>query len=98
MRITRNSIRKCLIAALRDEMIALGRVLCIASYVLTFVIVCKAPVSVEYTQPTSCSSDQFYQISNLSCVNCATNLVKANNGMYLLYNCFVGAYLLELII
>ena len=37
----------------------------------------------EYTQPTSCSSNQFYQISNLSCVDCATNLVKANNGMNL---------------
>ena len=67
--------------ALRDEMILLGRVVCIVAYVLMFVIVCKAPVSVEYAQPTSCSSNQFYQISNLSCVDCATNLVKANNGI-----------------
>ena len=70
-----------MIGALRDEMFVLGRIVCIVAYVLMFVIVCKAPVSVEYTQPTSCSSNEFYQISNLSCVDCATNLVKANNGI-----------------
>ena len=59
-------------------MIVLGKILCL---LVLFVITCKAPVSVEYIQPTSCSSNEFYQISNLSCVDCATNRVKANNGM-----------------
>ena len=69
----------------RDEMIVLGRVLRIVVYVSILVVLCKAPTSVEYTQPTSCSSSQFYQISNLSCVDCATNLTKANNGICLLF-------------
>ena len=65
---------------LRDEMIVLGRVLYIVACILILVVVCKAPVSVEYTQPSSCSADQFYQTSNLSCVDCASNQVKATNG------------------
>ena len=65
----------------RNEMIVLGRVPCIIACVLMFLVGCKAPGSVEYVDPTSCSSDEFYQISNLSCVDCATNQVKASNGM-----------------
>lgn len=78
----------------RDEMIVLGRVLHVVVYVSILVVVCKAPTSVEYNQPTSCSSNQFYQISNLSCVDCATSLTKANNGM-LFIKLLLGGYLLE---
>jgi len=82
---------------LRDEMIVLEKVLLFVAHLLMFVV-CKAPTSVEYTEPRSCSSNQLYQISNLSCVDCAANLVKANNGMFvnLAYNIsFIGVYLLE---
>ena len=67
-------------------MMVLERVLCITAYSFMLMVVCKAPESVEYTQPTSCSSNQFYQISNFSCVECASNQVKANNGICLLLN------------
>lgn len=69
----------------RDEMIVLGRVLYTVACILMLLVMCNAPATVEYIRSTSCSYDQFYQISNLSCVDCATNQVKSNNGICLLF-------------
>jgi len=65
----------------------------IGIYLLFLVHVCKAPSPLGYNEPTNCSSNQFYQTANLSCVDCTSGQVTGDDGalFYLAY----GAHLLE---
>jgi len=49
-------------------------------HLLFFVHVCKAPSPLGYTEPTNCSSNQFYQTANLSCVECTSGQVTGDDG------------------
>ncbi|XP_065896707.1 meckelin-like isoform X2 [Dysidea avara] len=63
-------------------MIIFERSLSFGVYLLFLVHTCKAPSPLDYTKPTNCSSNQFYQTANLSCVDCAPGQVPGDDGYH----------------
>ena len=59
---------------------------------LTFNRVQSQFASVKYVSPTSCSSSQYFDISQLSCLSCPSNSKVDSTGLikfkYFLYICF----------